>query len=416
VCRIAVVCAVIVLASSLPAQGQIPHEAPPVLSAKQLLPQDMLAGNLFTVDDRVPTDGYMGQFTLRSELGTLPVSSRDLLRIRIAELPAIKQLTEASKSDVFVNAMGAAAARPVQSVTNIVADPVGTAQGLPAGVTRFFGRVGAGAESIAKSATDSSKSSDQKTQETAERVGSATITALGFEQVRRQLAKELGVDPYTTNPVLAEKLTDMAWVAFSARLGVNALVSVAVPGSTAISLVSATSDLVYDTPTADLIVLNRQRLAAMGANDAQVQALAANKWFSLSVLTMLVTELERLGGVKGRPAIIALAATGANEQEARFLAASVQMLARLNVTGVPLKELLARRTVVGVGANGAVVVPAPVDYLSWTEQLARFAAQPDLKSARRTLWLTGRMSAAAQAGFSSLGWAVHEVSPPGATR
>ena len=28
------------------------------------------------------------------------------------------------------------------------------------------------------------------------------------------MAKSLGVDPYTTNPVLAQKLTDTAWVAF----------------------------------------------------------------------------------------------------------------------------------------------------------------------------------------------------------
>jgi hypothetical protein len=73
-------------------------------------------------------------------------------------------------------------------------------------------------------------------------VGDVTITALGFEQVRRQLAKQLGADPYTTNPVLAQKLTDVAWVAFSARLGVNTLMSVAVPGSTLISLTSITSD------------------------------------------------------------------------------------------------------------------------------------------------------------------------------
>jgi hypothetical protein len=42
--------------------------------------------------------------------------------------------------------------------------------------------------------------------------------------------------------VLAQKLTDVAWVAFSARLGVNTLMSVAVPGSTLISLTSITSD------------------------------------------------------------------------------------------------------------------------------------------------------------------------------
>ena len=84
----------------------------------------------------------------------------------------------------------------------------------------------------------------------------------------------MAVDPYTTNPVLAKKLTDTAWVAFSGRLGVNLLVSAFVPGSTAISGLSFTHDLVYDTPAADLLVLDRQKMLAMGASDAQAQALA----------------------------------------------------------------------------------------------------------------------------------------------
>jgi hypothetical protein len=99
------------------------------------------------------------------------------------------------------------------------------------------------------------------------------------------------------------------------------------------------------------------------------------------------------------------------EEDARLLASSVQMLARLNVTGVPLRELLARWTAVGVTAGGAIVLPAPVDYISWTEQIARIAAQKDLRTPRRGIWLTGRMSALAQYELSEFGWAVHDASP-----
>ena len=298
---------------------------------------------------------------------------------------------------------------PVDAAVNIVTDPVGTAEALPGGISRFFGRVETGAESIAKSASESDKSTDQKAQETAQRVGDVTITALGFEQVRRQLAKGLGVDPYTTNPVLAEKLTDTAWVAFSGRLGVDVLTTAFVPASTALSLTSFTSDLVYDTPKADLIVMNQQKMIAMGASEAQAQALLNNRWFSLTVLTALVTELERLAGVRGRPQVIALAATARNEEDARFLAASVHLLARLNVTGVSIKEVKAQGTVIGVTPAGHLVVPAPVDYVSWTERIGSFAERSDLKSARRTIWLTGRISGAAHRGFTRLGWTVHEA-------
>ncbi len=384
-----------------------PYQTPPVLSARYLLPSDMLAGALFHVDDRVPTDGYMGHFTLQSRLGTFTVVSRDLLKIRIAELPAIQQLDQMSQTDVFLSGMTNAAARPVEAAVNIVTNPVQTVESIPSGLGRFFDPVEAGAQSIYSAATDSSTTSQQKVEQTATRVGDVTITALGFEQVRRQLAKGLGVDPYTTNPVLAEKLTNTAWVAFSGRVGVELLVSAVVPGSMAISATSFTNDLVYDTPKGDLILLNKQRMISMGASEALADALLKNRWYSLSVLTSLVSELQQLAGVAGRPNVIALATTAESEEEARFLTASVQMLAKLNVTGVPLSELAARRAVVGITAGGAIVVPAPVDYLSWTESIGRLAARPDLQAPRRGIWLTGRMSALAQQGFTSLGWTFH---------
>ena len=396
--------------------AQPAFQAPPVLSARELLPRDMLAGAHFEVDDRVPTDGLLGHFTLRSGFGTFVAPGRELLQTRIAELPAIQHLEATSHTDVFLQAAGNAAAKPVEAVVSLVTDPVDTVEGIPSGISRFFDRVELGAQKIAQAASDPNKTEQQRTEDAAKRIGSATITALGFEQVRRQLAKGLAVDPYTTNPVLAKKLTDTAWVAFSGRLGVNLLTSAFVPGSTVISGLSFTHDLVYDTPAADLLVLDRQKMLAMGATDAQAQALLDNKWFSLSVLTALVTELERLDGVGGRPYVVALAATVTKEEEARFLAAAVHMLARLHVGGVPIRRVFTRGTVIGITPEGAVVVPAPVDYLSWTERVGRFAARSDLRAPRRGLWLTGRMSGSAQQGFAARGWTIHEVALPAGIR
>ena len=62
-----------------------------------------------------------------------------------------------------------------------------------------------------------------------QRVGSITVDVLGYEKERRDLARSVGVDPYTTNPILAKKLTDMAWIAFSARFGIQTAMSVLVP-------------------------------------------------------------------------------------------------------------------------------------------------------------------------------------------
>jgi hypothetical protein len=405
-----VLCLACLLPHELLAAAPPRYEAPPTLKASSLLPPDMLSGPLFKVDDQVPTDGLMGHFTLRSELGTFEVVGRELLRIRIAELPAIQQLDNMSKSQVFVEALGRAAAKPIRSAAEMVQHPVETLQSIPAGISRLFDRVSLGAQKMVQSGNDPGKTDGQRAEEAMSRVGSATITALGFEQGRRQLAKSLGVDPYTTNPVLSQKLTDIAWVAFSGRLAVNTLVTVFVPASLAISGTSFTHDLVYDTPAADLVVMNKQKMLAMGASEAQAQALLNNKWYSLSVLTELMVELERLANAAGRPEVITLAATAQNEEEARYFAASVYLLSGLNASKRPIKKMIGKGTVIGITPGGEVVVPAPVDYVSWTERVGGFAQRPDLKAAKRSIWLTGKISEVAERGFLGLGWKLYETS------
>lgn len=395
------------LAAALPR-----FEAPPVLKAGDLLPPEMRSGPLFQVDDQVPTDGLLGHFTLRSPLGTFVVPGRELLRIRIAELQAIEQLDNMSKSQVFVEALGRAAAKPLESAQQIITHPVDTVAGLPSGISRLFDRVSLGARKITEAATDPAKDGTQRAEAAASRVGTATITVLGFEQGRRQLARSLGVDPYTTNPVLGQKLTDVAWVSFSGRLTVNTLTAALVPASLAISGTSIAHDLVYDTPSADLIVMNKQKMLSLGASEGQAQALLHNRWYSLTVLTSLVSELERLSGVGGRPGVIALAATASNEEEARFFAAGVSILARLHATTSPVSRVTGQGTVVGFTAAGAVMVPAQVDYVSWTERIGRFAERPDLKARQRGICSTGKGSASARQGLTKLGWTLHEVPSP----
>src|SRR5215472_10637515 len=240
------------------AHAQAPFETPPVLKASELAPPELLKGPMFTVDAQVPIEGMLGHFTIRAEVGTFEAHGREMLRIRVGELHALSQLDRMSKSEEFLKAAGSAVARPVESAAHLLEHPVETVQGVPGGVERFFDRVELGAQEIAGASSSPTQSSADRAELVARRVGGLTADVFGYESERRTLAKSLGVDPYTTNPVLAKKLSDMAWVAFSGRVGVNTLISVFVPASIAISATSATNSLIYDTPAADLVVRNQQ--------------------------------------------------------------------------------------------------------------------------------------------------------------
>lgn len=396
------------------AQGRPPSafEAPPVVAASDLIPAALLSGPSFRVDDRVPTDGLMGHFTIESRFGTLRPVGRNLVRIWVGEMPALASLENMSKTQEFVTAAANAAVRPLNAAVQMVTSPVQTAEALPSALGRFFDRVEQGAERVAEAAQAPNQTAVERGELVANRMGGVAADTFGYEQERRALAKQLGVDPYTTNPILSNKLSDTAWVSFSGRVGVSTLMSVAIPGSIFITGVATTRDLVYDTPAGDLIVRNRDRLQNMGGSASSVAALIKNRWYSLTVLSDLTGGLEGLQGVEGRAGVIALAANARSEEEARFITRAVHLLAWQHATVAPLGRVSGRGTVVGWTPGGAVVVPAPVDYVAWTERLSRFARRSDLRGQERSVVLTGKLSTRARRELTALGWTIREEAGP----
>jgi hypothetical protein len=396
------------------AQGRLPSgfEAPPVVAAPDLIPAALLSGPWFRVESSVPTDGLMGHFTIESTFGTLRPIGRNLVRIRVGEMPALASLEKMNKTQEFMTAAANAAVRPINAAAQMITAPVQTVEALPSALGRFFDRVEQGAEKVAQAAQAPSQSATERSELVASRVGGIAADTFGYEQERRALAKQLGVDPYTTNPILSEKLSDAAWVAFSGRVGVSTLMSVAIPGSIFITGVATTRDLVYDTPAGDLITRNQDRLQNMGGSAPAVAALIRNRWYSLTVLSDLTSGLERLQGVEGRPSVVALAATARSEEEARFITRAVHLLAWRHASGEPLGRVSGRGTVVGWTAGGAIVVPGPVDYVSWTERLARFARRPDLRARERSVVVTGRLTPRTRAELTALGWRIREETGP----
>jgi len=391
------------------AQTAAQFETPPTLPAQELAPVTLLNGNGFHVDQKVPTDGLTAHFTLRSDVGTFNADGLEMLRIRVAEIPAIVELNQTSKSKVFAQALAINAVAPVAAAGQMVMHPIDTVKGMPAGVGRFFGRVGLGAQKLKEAATTPEEAS---TGERAGQVATHTIQTtrdiLGYEQERRGLAKKLHVDPYTTNPILAKQLDDFALVAFRAHVGVTTAMSVFIPGSMAITATRVVSTWVWDTPRADLLVQNQKKLQDIGVSDASIHAFMRNKAFPLSVQTAFVEDLTRVSGVPGSTDIVALASTAQSEDQARFLASCLDMLANYHQTQTPLIKIIARGMVIGRDRAGVIVVPAEVDYVSWTRRASYFANRSDLVSPKRAAWLSGQMSPLAKKNFQALGWTINE--------
>jgi len=372
----------------------------------------MQSGPSYQVGQQVVTNGAMGQYTIsasadvfKDDAGTYQIESLDLLKIRLSEIPAIAQLDSMSTTDVFAKALASSAVRPVTAAANMVIHPMDTITGLPGGVGELFDRVSLGAKEIGSSAANSFGSG-----KAAGQAGNATLTALGYDQMRRELAHKLHVDPYSSDPILTKKLNHVAWVMFSARMTVN-VAMMAVPGSIIISGVEITNDLVYQTPKADLIILVQKKLKSFGLSQEEIVAFTSNTTIPLSLQVTAVHNLETLGPIPGRRAAADAIGGVMTEYQARFLVTSVHMLATWSQQTSPITKIKVVGVLIGHDQNGTVIMPAPVDYVSWTPRIAGFVTDPNLLAMQnRVLWTTGKMTPLARQQLATNGWKVREGS------
>jgi hypothetical protein len=411
-------CALAALIAFVPqmlwAQGSGQFEQPPIINATQLLPESALSGPGFHVEQQVPTNGAMGQYTIvadasvfQNDAGTYRVESLDLLKIRLSEIPAIAYLENVRKSGVFANALAQSAERPVADAANMVVHPMDTVTGLPSGIGSLFGRVSLGAEKIASTASNSFGSGAAAGQ-----TANATMTALGYDDVRRQLAKKLKVDPYSSDPILTKKLNSVAWVMFSARLTVDAAM-MAVPGSIIISGTEFTNDLVYQKPKGDLILFVQHKLQNVGLSEGEIASFISNSAVPLSLQVSVVEDLIGLGATPGRRAVAVALGNVMTEYQARFLATSLHMLNRWGQQKSPITRIQVPGVLVARDQNGTVIVPAPVDYVSWTPRIAGFVTTPTLLALHhRVLWIPAKMTPLARQQLQANGWSVHDSAQP----
>jgi hypothetical protein len=346
-----------------------------------------------------------------------------MVAIRAAEIKALDVLTKTETSEIFQKALQGSLKRTGQSLATAVTHPVETLKGMPEGVGRFFGRVSRDVKTGTQKVGDAtSRPAEQSGPSTSEAVKEGAATAgegvIGYDDARRRLAKHLGVDPYTTNAALAQKMDSAAWAVWSGEFGPDAVIGF-VPGGFALTFTRDwVSDLVWDLTPGDLRVRMETHLKALGVAQDPIDRFLRQKWFTHTIRLALVDSLTALGPGPGRSDVIDWALTASSETQARFMAGSVAILARQH-QNTPITRLRVAGTLLAETAQGALVVPAAVDYVSWTERVAGFVERPDIAGAKaRRLWLAGKLSPRARQELTARRWTIEEgvsiVPPPSA--
>ena len=185
---------------------------------------------------------------------------------------------------------------------------------------------------------------------------SGTKTLLGVSKASRRWAQKLGVDPYTTNPVLRKALDDIGQVDTAGSIATKVVLPV--PG--VVGMTATVSGLVWSKDPEELRKLNEQRLKEVGVPGETAKRLFLNSAMTLSYETRLIAALHavKLPGAADR---VAAAADSRHEREALFHVESAELLQAQHAK-TPFAALLTDSlATVAVTTEGKAAVLLPLE-------------------------------------------------------
>jgi hypothetical protein len=374
-----------------------------VLSASKILPPALLSGPNHRVQERVNSDGIVNIYRIDSRFGTFSAVSTAMLRVRIQEINAMAVMDQLKGTKEFGDAVKESALSTMSAAKNMVFQPVKTLGEAASGVGMIFRRAGDSMFGSKRSDTEDSRFK----------------SLIGFSNYKREYAHELGVDVYSRNEVLQDRLNDIAWTGFAGGLTVSAAMA-AVPGGagiamTAISTTRLTTAIFKNTPPSDLRRMNTEKLQAMGIEPHTTETFINDSVFTPREQTLLVSALDEMKGVVDRDRFVQLAALTHNPDVSFFRQRQAEMYAGYHRAVSPIERYVGVGPVPGARTiNGALVFNIPVDFVSWTEEVAKVVTTasgladqlPGIRE--KQLWVTGTLSPQARAEMRRLNWKVFE--------
>ena len=381
-------------------------ELPKVMKTEDFLPPDLIKGKNYTVDEHVNTNGFENTYLITSDYGPYQALGDDMARIRIQEFAAMAQMDEMKKGEQFATAAKNATKSPLVAAGNLITNPVDTVTGIPKGAWKYMTRLG---EMVRGSR--------------GEMEDSVVKELIGFGGAKRKLANQLGVDVYSSNPALQERLNSLAWASYAGGMTITAGFVAIRAASTVASLsvmgasrVEGLNKVLLDNSPEDLRKLNRQQLAKMGLDGNTIDEFLRNPWYSPRHRTVLVEELAGMEKTKNRKKFITLATTAESEQDAFFFQRLAQLLRGYHETQSPITEIdLIGTLPVGYAANGAMVLPLVVDMGWWSAEAAVLTKALDErapKGKKKQLWVTGKLSPRLVEELQARKWEVHQEAWP----
>ena len=381
------------------------YDVPTDRKASDILPADKLSGPHYQIQDKVVCYGYMDQFTVNSDYGPFEPSSDYALRKLLREIQAIAKLQEVKQSKAYLDSVKSAAKMPFEFGKSIITDPVDTVSGVPKGVYRLFSNIGTSMGS------ERDPSEDARYKE-----------LLLLSSYKRDYAYELGVDVYSSNPVLQKELNSVGWAGAAGNLSVSA--ALAPFGGTGVMVVKMTSlgqsfnNMLKKEPASRLRQINAEKLEKMGVSKELADKFLDHPAFTPTHDTVLVGSLATLTAAQGRDIFINRILTAEDEEMANYFQNMAETMRGFNESVSPITNITVAFGVVFARAeNGSVLIPIPIDRALWSDR-SEWIMTNAIKSYKEVagsqpigkmeLWITGTATPLTKQELGKLGVGVVE--------
>jgi hypothetical protein len=364
------------------------------------------------VAEEVQAEGYYQEFRLATDFGDLPAEGRTVLATRVAEVDALARLAEVSKGEVFARAAGGAVLNVGKGVVSVVKDPVGTAKGIGGGLKRFGVNLGRQAKRAADSLTKDDKKPEGPERSTEDKAlgaaGGAANSVFGVNGAARRWAKKLGVDPYTTNPILHQALVDVGKIDAAGSI----ITKIVLPIPMVVSTTATVGGLVWGADPEEVRKINEARLAELGVSKEAAARYLINGNYTLTSQTRFIGALHAVK-VPGLVEYVDAASEAEDERDALFFVESAEMLVGLH-QATPVKAILKDSGAMVAKTGSRAVCLLPVDWLRWTEALESSSGEiaalsrRELRAKNLEVRISGTATAAAKAGLAAAGFSLKE--------
>ena len=330
-------------------------ELAPDANATSLLGADVQGDN-WTVAPLVHSDGFVWIFSVKTPYGDFQVNGLRRMKDRVQELRALQLLEKMSRTKAFGDAMVGAGLAPIRFGRDLVLDPFETVGNLVSGVGKLFDTVvssvqnpGGGRDPFFDSVT-------------------------GITKAERELALELGVDPYSDFTPLRSGLEDVAQVAAAGSLPVTAAISI-IPGGAGIAIgsvstASQVSGAVYNHTSREIAEIVTHTITGLGVDKALARKFVNNSFYSPADEVAISEALAHLNAANST-AFIGSAATAGSFDVAKFNRYRAEFLAQESIHLGTLKSfVLVSGFALNRDASGRLVAAFPFDELGWTDTVS----------------------------------------------